>query len=127
MPRRSILSGAERASLLSPPATEDEPICHYAFSETDLSLIRRRRGDPNRLGDAVQLCLLRFPGQGLLPDAAMPPSFVPVRPTQNSPGCKPGIPSTKPTGQRWRDWSVRSSGIRSPGIGATAPHHRRTA
>jgi TnpA family transposase len=76
MPRRSILSAAERASLLSPPDTEDELIRHYAFSETDLSLIRQRRGDANRLGFAVQLCLLHFPGQGLLPDASMPMSLL---------------------------------------------------
>ena len=74
MPRRSILSAAERASLLLPPNTEDELIRHYAFGETDLSLIRQRRGDANRLGVALQLCLLRFPGQGLLPDASMPMS-----------------------------------------------------
>ena len=36
MPRRSILSAAERASLLLPPDTEDELIRHYAFGETDL-------------------------------------------------------------------------------------------
>jgi TnpA family transposase len=39
-------------------------------------LIRQRRGDANRLGMAVQLCLLRFPGQGLLPDASVPVSLV---------------------------------------------------
>ena len=61
MPRRSILSAVERASLLLPPDTEDELIRHYAFGETDLSLIRQRRGDANRLGVAVQLCLLRPP------------------------------------------------------------------
>jgi Domain of unknown function (DUF4158) len=76
MPRRSILSAAERASLLLPPDTEDELIRHYAFGETDLSLIHQRRGDANRLGVAVQLCLLRFPGQGLLPDASMPMSLL---------------------------------------------------
>lgn len=48
MPRRSILSADERASLLLPPNTEDERIRHYAFGETDLSLIRQRRGDTNR-------------------------------------------------------------------------------
>lgn len=72
MPRRSILSAAERASLLALPDTEDELIRHYTFSEVDLSLIGQRRGDANRLGVAVQLCLLRFPGQGLLSDAAVP-------------------------------------------------------
>jgi hypothetical protein len=46
------------------PDTQDELIRLYTFSEPDLSLIRQRRGDANRLGVAVQLCLLRFPGQG---------------------------------------------------------------
>jgi hypothetical protein len=59
-------------SLLALPDTQDELIRHYTFSEPDLSLIRQRRGDANRLGVAVQLCLLRFPGQGLLPDASVP-------------------------------------------------------
>jgi len=76
MPRRSILSATEGASLLALPDTEDELIRHYTFSEADLSLIRQRRGDANRLGVAVQLCLLRFLGQGLLPGAAVPAPLV---------------------------------------------------
>ncbi|WNV03390.1 Tn3 family transposase [Candidatus Methylospira mobilis] len=76
MPRRSILSAAERASLLALPDTEDELIRYYTFSETDLSLIRQRRGDANRLGVAVQMCLLRFPGQGLLAGATVPVSLL---------------------------------------------------
>ena len=76
MPRRSILSTAERASLLALPDAEDELIRHYTLSDADLSLIRQRRGDANRLGVAVQLCLLRYPGQGLLPDAAVSVSFL---------------------------------------------------
>ncbi|WP_404852226.1 hypothetical protein, partial [Escherichia coli] len=34
MPRRSILSAAERESLLALPDTKDELIRHYTFSET---------------------------------------------------------------------------------------------
>ncbi|KVZ49419.1 hypothetical protein WL29_28965 [Burkholderia ubonensis] len=64
MPRRSILSASERDSLLAIPEELDDLIRHYTFSESDLSLIRQRRGDANRLGYAVQLCLLRYPGQG---------------------------------------------------------------
>lgn len=64
MPRRSILSASERDSLLAMPEELDDLIRHYTFSEPDLSLIRQRRGDANRLGYAVQLCLLRYPGQG---------------------------------------------------------------
>ena len=91
MPRRSILSTAERTSLLALPDTEDELIRHYTFSKADLSLIGQRRGDANRLGVAVQLCLLRFPGQGLLPDAAVPVPLVQwiARQLRTDPGCWP--------------------------------------
>jgi TnpA family transposase len=72
MPRRSILSPAERTGLLALPDSKDELIRHYTFSETDLALICQRRGEPNRLGLAVQLCLLRYPGQSLAVDAVLP-------------------------------------------------------
>ncbi|HNF92590.1 MAG TPA: Tn3 family transposase [Accumulibacter sp.] len=62
MPRRSILSESERQSLVALPENQDDLIRHYTFSETDLSLIRQRRGPANRLGFAVQLCYMRYPG-----------------------------------------------------------------
>jgi TnpA family transposase len=74
MPRRSILSAAERESLLALPDTNDELIRHYTFSESDLSIINQRRGRANRLGFAVQLCYLRFPGITLgVDEAPFPP------------------------------------------------------
>jgi hypothetical protein len=75
MPRRSILSAAERESLLALPDTKDDLIRHYTFSDTDLSIIRQRRGPANRLGFAVQLCYLRFPGIILGVDQ---PPFLPL-------------------------------------------------
>lgn len=65
MPRRSILSAAERESLLALPDNRDELIRRYTLSESDLSIIRQRRGAANKLGFAVQLCYLRFPGMVL--------------------------------------------------------------
>lgn len=62
MPRRSILSAAERESLLVLPDNQDDLIRHYTFSENDLSIIRQHRGAANRLGFAVQLCYMRYPG-----------------------------------------------------------------
>ena len=62
MPRRSILSPAERDSLLTLPDTKDELIRHYTFNETELSIIRQHRGPANQLGFAVQLCYMRHPG-----------------------------------------------------------------
>jgi TnpA family transposase len=72
MPRRSILSATEREDLLAFPDTEVELIRHYTFSEPDTSTIRQRRGNHNRLGFAVQLCYLRYPGFGLPTDAEPP-------------------------------------------------------
>lgn len=68
MPRRSVLSNTERSSLLVLPEHQDDLIRHYTFTEGDLSLIGQRRGDANRLGFAVQLCLLRYPGYALAGD-----------------------------------------------------------
>jgi TnpA family transposase len=65
MPRRSILSVTERTILLALPENQDDLIRYYTFNESDLSLIRQHRGDANRLGFAVQLCLLRYPGYAL--------------------------------------------------------------
>ena len=62
MPRRSVLSATERDSLISLPETHDELIRRYTFSEADLSIIRQHRGAENRLGFAVQLCYMRYPG-----------------------------------------------------------------
>jgi len=62
MPRRSVLTASDRDALLSLPDNEGDLIRYYSFSETDLALIRSRRGDANRFGFAVQLCLLRYPG-----------------------------------------------------------------
>jgi hypothetical protein len=72
MPRRRLLTPAERASLLAFPTTDDDLIRHYTFAEPDLSAIRQRRGAHNRLGFAVQLCYLRYPGLALPPDAQPP-------------------------------------------------------
>jgi len=62
MPRRSILSAADRDSLLAMPDAQDELIRHYMFSESDRAVIRQHRGPANRLGFAVQLCYMRQPG-----------------------------------------------------------------
>jgi TnpA family transposase len=65
MPRRSILSVIERDSLLAIPDTQDELIRLYTFSEHDLSIIKQHRGAANKLGFAIQLCYMRYPGMPL--------------------------------------------------------------
>ena len=82
MPRRSILSAAERDSLLALPDTRDDLIRYYTFSDTDLSIIRQHRGAANRLGFAVQLCYMRFPGVMFAVDAEPFPPLLRVVATQ---------------------------------------------
>lgn len=50
-----------------PPDLSDREIArYYTFTEQERELINRRRRDSNRLGFAVQLALLRFPGRTLM-------------------------------------------------------------
>jgi len=65
MPRRELLTSAQRAQLLAFPADEGELIRHYSLSKSDLAFVRQHRGDHNRLGVAVQIGYLRFPGRVL--------------------------------------------------------------
>ena len=76
MPRRSTLSVSDRATLLALPTEEADRIRVHSFSETDLALVRQRRGDANRFGFAVQLCLLRYPGVALTADRVVDDSLV---------------------------------------------------
>jgi TnpA family transposase len=72
MPRRALLTAAERSALLAFPTERDDLIRHYTLDERDLTRIRRHRGGHNRLGFAVHLCCLRYPGYALPADATPP-------------------------------------------------------
>ena len=63
MPHRELLTESQRLSLQAPASDERGMVRHYMLSSEDLALINRRRGDPNRLGFALTLCYLRFPGR----------------------------------------------------------------
>ena len=75
LPHRELLTESQRLSLQTPASDERGRVRHYTLSSEDLALINRRRGDPNRLGCALILCSLRFPGrilqQGEQPPAAL--------------------------------------------------------
>ena len=68
MPRRSVLSAVDYENLLAVPTSKEEMLCYYTLCENDLAVIRTRRNPENRLGFAVLLCYMRYPGVVLGPD-----------------------------------------------------------
>jgi hypothetical protein len=72
MPRRRVLTDEQLAELLALPVTEALLIQHWTLSPADLVIVERRRGDPNQLGFALQLCAFRYPGRLLWSDEAIP-------------------------------------------------------
>lgn len=76
MPRRTILSTAQRASFEILSTEPSELAKHYTLSPEDLVLIRKRRRSMNRLGFAVQLCLIRYPGRTLRSRENPPQLFI---------------------------------------------------
>jgi TnpA family transposase len=65
MSRRTLLSSEQRTRLFGIPTALAEMARHYVLSSADLALIRAKRRASNRLGFAVQLCALRYPGRSL--------------------------------------------------------------
>lgn len=63
MPRRMILTDADRQNFLALPTDDDTLIRYWSLGEDDLRLLETRRRDDTRLGLALQLCTLRYPGR----------------------------------------------------------------
>ena len=76
MPRRKVLAESQRQLFEQIPA---EPIYlaqHYTLSPDDIDLINQRRRASNRLGFAIQLCLMRYPGRSLRASEQLPEAFI---------------------------------------------------
>ena len=76
MTRRQILTGTQLAALFDPPSDQRELVRHYTLSAADLAMVRRCRGDQNRLGYALMLCYLRHPGRPLKTNERPPSALV---------------------------------------------------
>jgi TnpA family transposase len=72
VPRRTILTKCQRQSLFRLPDDAPTLLRHYVLSDEDLDRIRRCRRPRTRLGLALQLCALRYPGRLLQPSEAIP-------------------------------------------------------
>ena len=64
MARRTLLTSEQRTRLFGIPTDSAGMAKHYVLSAEDLALIRTKRRSGNRLGFAVQLCLLRHQRYG---------------------------------------------------------------
>ena len=76
MARRTVLTGRQRSALFSLPQREADLLRHYTLSDEDLQNIGVRRRPRNKLGFALQLCVLRYPGRLLAPGEFVPPTVV---------------------------------------------------
>jgi len=76
MARRQLLSNEAWAARLAPAVDDREVIRHYTLSEDDLDAIMRKRLDTSRLGYALALCLMRYPGRSLEQGEALPVQII---------------------------------------------------
>jgi Domain of unknown function (DUF4158) len=65
MPARISMTKTQREKLLALPDTEDEVVRHHSLIADDLAAIAQSRMPETRLGYALQLCCLRYPGRYL--------------------------------------------------------------
>jgi len=86
-----FLSDAQREQLSGFPAELDGEALDrfFTLSDADLAEVRRRHGDSNRLGWALQLCGLRM--LGFCPDDMTTVSAVAVRFLARQRGVDPGV------------------------------------
>ncbi|MCB0033509.1 MAG: DUF4158 domain-containing protein [Anaerolineales bacterium] len=73
-----VLTSEERLlfTTISAELSAVEMARYYTLSERDKAFVFRQRKDENRLGIAVQLCLLRFPGRSLLQMTNLSEQFI---------------------------------------------------
>jgi hypothetical protein len=110
MARRPLLTEEQWARLLAPPTGEREIVRYWTLSYEDLDLIFRKRSDHGRLGLALLLCYLRYPGRVLGAEEVPPVNLVSFvarqlgisrrRSPSTARGSKPGA-SSLPSSWNW--------------------------
>lgn len=72
MPARIPMTEKQRAALLALPDTEEAVVQHHSLDAADLAAIADARTPETRLGYALQLCCLRYPGRHLRKGELLP-------------------------------------------------------
>ncbi|MGF6227783.1 TnpA family transposase [Inquilinus ginsengisoli] len=76
MSRRPLLKSDRWNALLAVPTDEEGLIRHCTLDPADLDLVLAKRTPHNRLGLALQLCLMRHPGRAWIHDEVLPETMV---------------------------------------------------
>ena len=76
MAQRTVLTRRQRSALFSIPPREANLRRHDTLSDEDLQNIWARRRPRNKLGFALPLCVLRYPGRLLASGEFVPPDVV---------------------------------------------------
>ena len=76
MPRRSVLTDRQSNHLMELASDESSMLMHYVLSDEDIARITQKHGHDNRLGFALQLCALRYPGRYLSSEDVLPSAMI---------------------------------------------------
>lgn len=76
MAHRIILTERQRNDLMALPADESTMLSYYILSDEGIIRIKQKRDDHNRLGFALQLCALHYPGRYLNAEDILPKEMV---------------------------------------------------
>src|ERR1700693_4695742 len=76
MARRQLLTDEQWSQLRAPPSDEREIVRYWTLSGDDFHIIVRKRSDHSRLGFALLLCELRYPGRVLGAEEVPPVALV---------------------------------------------------
>ena len=76
MRRCHLLTPAQRERATRWASSDEALIRYYRLTRNDIELIQRRRRLSSRLGFALHLCCLRFPGKTWLPGEVVPPEVL---------------------------------------------------
>ena len=76
MPRRTVLSASQRILFETLPTAPADLAKYYLLSDEELTLVQERRRAENRLGFALQLCLVRYPGRLLRANEQPPQALI---------------------------------------------------
>lgn len=72
MAHRAILTERQRSALFDLPTDETLMLRHYTLADDDIEHISERRRPENKIGFALQLCALRYPGRLLSSGEVIP-------------------------------------------------------